>query len=70
MEQYKMVYKNNVDVKIKVNKNCKYLIGFQDRFRIVLEGILSNACKFTKKGSISIVVRMVDLWFWRVCPEA
>ncbi len=60
VNQYRLAYKYDIDVNIDIEERCKYLIGFEDRFRIILEGILSNALKFTKKGSINITVKIID----------
>ena len=61
IEGYKSVYPKDIETKIEVEKNCNILIGYKERFKLVMEGIISNAFKFTKSGSININVRIPDI---------
>ena len=45
---------------MNIEKNCRILIGYHERFRLIMEGIISNAFKFTKSGTISINIRTLD----------
>lgn len=61
VEGYKSIYPKDIDTKIEVEKNCIILIGYIERFKLIMEGIISNAFKFTKAGSIFIHVRIPDM---------
>lgn len=61
IEGYKSVYPKDIETKIEVEKNCNILIGYKERFKLIMEGIISNAFKFTKSGSININVRIPDI---------
>ena len=61
VEGYKSIYPKDIDAKVEVEKNCVILIGYIERFKLIMEGIISNAFKFTKVGSIHIHVRIPDL---------
>lgn len=60
IDGYKFIYPKNIDLDINIEKNCNILIGYHERFRLIMEGIISNAFKFTKLGTISINVRTLD----------
>lgn len=60
IEGYKILYSRNIEININIDKSCKLLIGYHDRFRLVLEGIISNAFKFIKNGAITINIRLLD----------
>lgn len=60
MDGYKILYIRDVDININIEKNCKSLIGYQDRFKLVMEGVISNAFKFTKHGAITVHIRLLD----------
>lgn len=60
IEGYKILYPKDINTEINIEENCKTLIGYKERFRLIMEGIVSNAFKFTKSGTISINVRMLD----------
>ena len=57
---YKTLYPKNIEIHIDVDKSCTLLIGYYERLKLIMEGILSNAFKFTSSGSISISVRIPD----------
>ena len=61
VEGYKSIYPKDIDAKVEVEKNCVILIGYIERFKLIMEGIISNAFKFTKAGSVHIHVRIPDL---------
>ncbi len=60
VEGYKFIYPKDIKIEINIEKNCSILIGYHERFRLIMEGIISNAFKFTKSGTISINVRTLD----------
>lgn len=60
IEGYKFIYPKNIEIDINIEKNCEILIGYNERFKLIMEGIISNAFKFTKSGSISINIRTLD----------
>lgn len=61
ISQHVDAYKyNDVEINIEVEDICQTLIGFKDVFYIIIEATLSNALKFTKKGSVSISVKKLD----------
>lgn len=60
IENYRELYASKLETNIKIDEACKMLIGHRDRFKIIMEGLVSNAFKFTKSGSITISVRLVD----------
>ena len=57
---YKFIYPKDIEVEMNIEKNCNILIGYHERFRLIMEGIISNAFKFTKSGTISINIRTLD----------
>ena len=60
IEGYKLIYPKDINIEINIEKNCITLIGYHERFRLIMEGIISNAFKFTKSGTISINIRTLD----------
>ena len=60
VESYKYVHDSNLEINISICENCNTLIGNHNRLRLILEGIISNAFKFTKTGSINVYVRLID----------
>ncbi len=65
VKQHIEAYKyNEVQVNIEIEERCKNLIGFKDIFYIVVEAVVSNALKFSQKGSggasVSISIKKLD----------
>lgn len=60
VEEYKTLYSYSVETSIIIDEQCKELIGLRDRFSLILEAVISNAMKFTKKGNIEVNVRLID----------
>ncbi len=61
VKQHIEAYKyNEVEVNIEVEERCKNLIGFKDVFYIVIEAVVSNALKFSQKGSVYISIKKLD----------
>lgn len=61
VEGYKSIYPKEIEARVNVAKNCNILIGYCERFKLIMEGIISNAFKFTKSGSVHINVRIPDI---------
>lgn len=61
IEGYKFIYPKDIKIELNISKNCDILIGYQQRFKLIMEGIISNAFKFTKSGIISVNIRTLDI---------
>lgn len=60
IEGYKVVYAKELEINIHLDEKCQKLIGYKDRFNLIMEGVVSNAFKFTPKGIITITIRLLD----------
>ena len=67
-----LVTSNKNQFEIKVNQNAEYMTSDSTRIRQILFNLLSNACKFTTKGQVSLLVDTFETeeqsWIeFRVC---
>ena len=60
VEGYKYLYDSSLETNISIDESSAVLIGNPYRLKLIMEGIISNAFKFTKNGSINITVRLID----------
>ncbi|MBE9469413.1 MAG: response regulator [Bacteroidetes bacterium] len=52
---------NKLSLKLDINSNVpEYILGDQIRLIQILSNLISNAIRFTKKGSISIIAKVVE----------
>lgn len=56
-----LVKANKNKFEIKINQNVEYMTSDSTRIRQILFNLLSNACKFTSEGNVSLIVDSMDV---------